>query len=319
MTEIDFVMKGIDFIIGYLASGGVEITVHLLDFLKKENTFVNHDLQKAVRRSYLSSLKDIASGCRQELLKDATPLLITTIYPSEHSVDLKWLDQKIKSLKKGLKSIDKEQPVDVSFQSLDEIQTMLKPSGSSAKEIIHSVKERLTAEALKDDTAPVCYKEAVEKELFEQMCAYFAREIKDKPNVRHIFDSQVLVQINSTLSDQHKKILNIEEFLMKSSENKESESLKIVLIYKRNAEQDEQILNLLEKELVKAGHSIFIDRHIKIGDEWEKQISDEIRNADAVVILLSPLSIYSEMLAYEVDVAYKTAQENKGKPRLFPV
>ncbi len=96
-------------------------------------------------------------------------------------------------------------------------------------------------------------------------------------------------------------------------------SMKISLIYKRRAQPDEYLLNVLENHLIKAGHSVFIDRNMKIGDEWEKRITHEIRNSDAVVILLSPISIYSEMLAYEIDVACHAALENKGKPRLFPV
>lgn len=96
-------------------------------------------------------------------------------------------------------------------------------------------------------------------------------------------------------------------------------SMRVVLIYKRRAQPDEQLLTVLEEQLTKAGHSVFIDRHLKIGEEWEKQINDEIKNADAVVILLSPTAVYSEMLAYEVEVAYKKWLENSGKPRLLPI
>lgn len=95
--------------------------------------------------------------------------------------------------------------------------------------------------------------------------------------------------------------------------------LRVALIYKRQAQPDEHLLTLLEKHLAEAGHRVFIDRHMKIGDEWEKQITYELKNADAVVILLSPMSIYSEMLAYEVDIAHKTALERGGRPKLFPV
>ncbi|MDM8555819.1 AAA-like domain-containing protein [Desulfococcaceae bacterium HSG7] len=98
-----------------------------------------------------------------------------------------------------------------------------------------------------------------------------------------------------------------------------SKRLRVALIYKRRAQPDERLLRVLEEHLTEAGHRVFIDRHIKIGDEWEKQITYELRTADAVVILLSSIAVYSEMLAYEVEIAFQTARENNGRPRLFPI
>ncbi len=98
-----------------------------------------------------------------------------------------------------------------------------------------------------------------------------------------------------------------------------AKALRVALLYKRRAQPDEKLLNLLESHLTAAGHSVFIDRHMSIGVEWAKQIEQEIRGADAVVTLLSPASVNSEMLAYEVEIAHQAAQENAGKPRLFPV
>lgn len=98
-----------------------------------------------------------------------------------------------------------------------------------------------------------------------------------------------------------------------------AKGLRVALLYKRHAQPDEKLLNLLESHLTTAGHSVFIDRHMTVGVEWAKQIEQKIRDADAVVVLLSPTSVNSEMLAYEVEIAHQTAQENAGKPRLFPV
>src|SRR5439155_246545 len=41
--------------------------------------------------------------------------------------------------------------------------------------------------------------------------------------------------------------------------------------------------------------------------------------ADALVVLLSPLSVQSEMLAYEVEMASEAAHQRQGKPRLLGV
>src|SRR5215212_5056999 len=94
---------------------------------------------------------------------------------------------------------------------------------------------------------------------------------------------------------------------------------RVALLYKRNAQPDEQVLKLLETQLKAHGYEVFIDRHLRIGVEWAKEIERQVRTADAVVPLLSQSSIYSEMLACEVQIAHEAAQEKEGKPRLLPV
>lgn len=95
-------------------------------------------------------------------------------------------------------------------------------------------------------------------------------------------------------------------------------TLQIVLLYKRNIEPDGYLLKLLESKFRAQGHSVFIDRHLSIGVEWAREIERQVRGADIVVPLLSALSVTSEMLAYEVQIASDAAQKG-GKPRLLPV
>jgi hypothetical protein len=94
---------------------------------------------------------------------------------------------------------------------------------------------------------------------------------------------------------------------------------RVVLLYKRGADPDERLLHLLETELKKRGFPVWLDRHLKVGMEWAKAISDRLEKAAAVIPLLSAASIHSEMLAYEVQVAHKASQRTGGKPRLLPV
>jgi serine/threonine protein kinase len=94
--------------------------------------------------------------------------------------------------------------------------------------------------------------------------------------------------------------------------------LQIVLLYKRNTEPDDYLLKLLESKFNAQGHSMFIDRHLTIGVEWAREIERQVRGADVVVPLLSALSVTSEMLAYEIQIASESAQEH-GKPRLLPI
>jgi DNA-binding SARP family transcriptional activator len=94
---------------------------------------------------------------------------------------------------------------------------------------------------------------------------------------------------------------------------------RVALLYKRNAQPDEQLLKLLEARLRARGFQIFIDRHLTIGVEWAKEIERQIRTSDAVIPLLSIASIPSEMLQYEVEIAHEAARQQNGRPRLLPV
>ena len=94
---------------------------------------------------------------------------------------------------------------------------------------------------------------------------------------------------------------------------------KVVLIYKRNVEPDAALLHELESELTKCGCQVFVDRHLQVGLDWAKEIERALRDADAVIPLLSPMAVTSEMLAFEMEVANNAAQHQGGRPRILPV
>jgi len=64
---------------------------------------------------------------------------------------------------------------------------------------------------------------------------------------------------------------------------------------------------------------VFVDRHLRIGVEWAREIERQVRESDAVIPLLSAASVQSEMLAMEIQVASEAAQQQFGKPRVLPV
>jgi AAA-like domain/TIR domain len=96
-------------------------------------------------------------------------------------------------------------------------------------------------------------------------------------------------------------------------------NLRVALLYRRNAKPDDYVLSLLESGLRAAGHQVFIDRHLKVGDEWAIEIKRQVQQSDAIIPLLSRDSIKSEMLAEELEEASKAALQNAGKPRILPV
>jgi class 3 adenylate cyclase len=94
---------------------------------------------------------------------------------------------------------------------------------------------------------------------------------------------------------------------------------KVALIYKRNVEPDATLLQALEAELTRQGCEVFIDRHLQVGLNWAREIERALRASDAVIPLLSPTAVTSEMLAFELEIADSAAQQQGGRPRLLPV
>jgi hypothetical protein len=103
------------------------------------------------------------------------------------------------------------------------------------------------------------------------------------------------------------------------TEKMESKAQRVAILYKRNAEPEEQILQALEEALRNEGIDVFIDRHLEVGVEWAKQIEEQIREADAVIPLISEAAVNSEMLAFEVAHAYDVSQATDGRPAILPV
>lgn len=82
--------------------------------------------------------------------------------------------------------------------------------------------------------------------------------------------------------------------------------------------QNQRLSALLQKDLSRNGWPVSLDKHNTVGIEWAWQVESKAAEADAVVALLSPESIESEMLAYELESA-RDASVRKGKPIVIPV
>jgi serine/threonine protein kinase len=98
-----------------------------------------------------------------------------------------------------------------------------------------------------------------------------------------------------------------------------AEAQQIVILHKRNAQPDEQVMHALEEKLIRLGHRVFVDRHLVVGVEWAREIEQQITSAQAVIPLLSTASVDSEMLAYEIELAHSFGERQGGKPRILPV
>ncbi len=94
---------------------------------------------------------------------------------------------------------------------------------------------------------------------------------------------------------------------------------RVVILYKREAQPDEQVLQLVERQLLAQGYQVFVDRHLLFVMHWAREIERQIRGADAVIPLLSAAAVGSEMLSYEIQLARDAAVAPQGRPRLLPV
>lgn len=92
----------------------------------------------------------------------------------------------------------------------------------------------------------------------------------------------------------------------------------VALLYKPNIEPDANVLKTLEERLRSLGHDVFVDNQRKISSAWAKAVEDPIRRSDAVIAIVSPESLRSEMLEYEVETAHDQFLRT-GKPVLLPV
>lgn len=94
---------------------------------------------------------------------------------------------------------------------------------------------------------------------------------------------------------------------------------KVVFLYRRDAQPDEEVLESLASHLSSRGCDVFWDRHLKVGMKWAEEIRRRIHEADAVIPLVSSASMHSEMLAEELQMAREAGEAHQGRPRILPV
>jgi serine/threonine protein kinase len=106
---------------------------------------------------------------------------------------------------------------------------------------------------------------------------------------------------------------------MGSVSNPPSRICQVAILCRSTAPPEKHLLDLLTRHLERRGHGVFHDGNLTIGLNWALEIETRLRRADAVIVLLSPHSVQSEMIAYEVETAWEAARKQHGRPRLLPV
>lgn len=102
------------------------------------------------------------------------------------------------------------------------------------------------------------------------------------------------------------------------TENSPDQRARVFISYKRNAQPDAQVAELVFNAL-REKHDVFIDRVLPVGTRWAQSIEDELRRADFFIVLLSSESVHSEMVVAEIETAYLLAKQGGARPIILPV
>jgi hypothetical protein len=92
----------------------------------------------------------------------------------------------------------------------------------------------------------------------------------------------------------------------------------LFICYKRHVEPDQKLAAYLHKFLTAWGHTVFIDATLRTGEAWLKEIDQQIKDSDFLIVLLSRESADSEMVQAEVRRAYEYRRRQR-RPRTLPV
>ncbi|MEG4301150.1 HEAT repeat domain-containing protein [Microcoleus sp. D3_18a_C4] len=212
-----------DGIVGTQANDAVKhLCLKGVNKLSRNGKIVNHDLEKALKRSFLKAQQQIASECYKELVEPsrrASKALL--IYLPQDRPYLEWLDKKIKHLKSELKQVNKETaPSGIPIEGLDEIELLLSSRNELSQNRFQEVESKLLEVAIKDCDVTL-YQAKLKENLFSLVSAYFAEEIKDNEKVFQIFTAQSLTRNDTQTAETHALIEQLkallEEIVEKSS------------------------------------------------------------------------------------------------------
>jgi len=93
----------------------------------------------------------------------------------------------------------------------------------------------------------------------------------------------------------------------------------IFLSYKRNVEPDQSLAARVFESLRQEGVSVFIDRTLRVGQEWAREIETRVRSSDFLIVFLTAASSISEMVKGEIEIARDQMGKSGKGPRILPV
>ena len=87
---------------------------------------------------------------------------------------------------------------------------------------------------------------------------------------------------------------------------------RVFLSYKRNVESDGALADQVVAALSAAGHLIFIDKQLRVGQDWAAEIDRQVRQSDYLIVFLTAESILSEMVRAEIEIGRDQAAKTSA-------
>jgi hypothetical protein len=93
----------------------------------------------------------------------------------------------------------------------------------------------------------------------------------------------------------------------------------VVVLVAADGSPEASLASDLKRQLIEAGLSVYLDPTEGIERSWARGMEQAIRNADSVVVLLSPGALRSLDLAYALELVHQEAQHSERPPRIVAV
>lgn len=92
-----------------------------------------------------------------------------------------------------------------------------------------------------------------------------------------------------------------------------------VFVSYRHVDPDQQLARHVVEALGAAGHAVFWDARIMVGQRWAEAIERNLRESQAFVVLVSQESMRSDMVREEVRLAYELSRRKENPLTLLPI
>src|SRR4051794_20109557 len=91
-------------------------------------------------------------------------------------------------------------------------------------------------------------------------------------------------------------------------------------IYLSYQHKDIELVNRIRDELKSVGHQIIMDETIvKGGSDWRRDLLNELKSSDGVLVLITENSLNSKYVISEIGTTRAFIDENENKKFLIPV
>jgi len=206
------------------------------NFENTEKRLINHDLQKAVVRSFYLAKISVCKKC------------ITEEKGNTRAID--WLKDRIKEFKSIINKVNADKYIFLPFDDINDIKLLLTTENTRIAD-----QKTLIEYAKEENCNSYLYNEYVESSFYERICCFFAFEIKHNSIVNNIFQSQLITNIDIKLNQLIDTLSFNSDYLLPELKN----------IEKRIEENNQNIEKIYELML-----SSFVDFGTELKEILEK-------------------------------------------------